>query len=221
MVYVMSDIHGQMEMFLGMLKQIKFSDNDTLYILGDVIDRGEKSIELLQYVIKQKNIIMLMGNHERMMFDYLKTNSRRDFLSWCNNGGDITNADFIKLSVEEQDKIKQFLERLPYYKKITVNDKKFFLCHAGFNKYGDNLEKNIELNILEQDFLWSRHYSDSIDGYCIIHGHTPTIIMCNEYKVCRYNDNTVFNIDCGCAYVPDGQGRLSCLRLDDMNIFYV
>ena len=38
--YVMSDIHGMADLFKRMLEQIGFSDEDTLYILGDMIDRG-------------------------------------------------------------------------------------------------------------------------------------------------------------------------------------
>ena len=40
MIYVMSDIHGQASAFYKMLKKICFSDNDQMYVLGDVIDRG-------------------------------------------------------------------------------------------------------------------------------------------------------------------------------------
>ena len=47
MTYVMSDIHGQYDKYLAMLDKIAFSDDDTLYILGDVLDRGEEPVELL------------------------------------------------------------------------------------------------------------------------------------------------------------------------------
>ncbi len=38
--YVISDIHGQYKMFLDLLDKIKLKDTDTLYILGDILDRG-------------------------------------------------------------------------------------------------------------------------------------------------------------------------------------
>ena len=47
MIYVMSDIHGKYDKYIQMLKQIHFSEKDTMYILGDMIDRGEKGMELL------------------------------------------------------------------------------------------------------------------------------------------------------------------------------
>lgn len=64
MKYVMSDIHGCYETFLKMLKRIKFSNNDILYILGDVVDRGPEPIQALQYIMNKKNIFMIKGNHE-------------------------------------------------------------------------------------------------------------------------------------------------------------
>ena len=68
-IYVMSDIHGEDELFHAMLKQIRFSEEDTLYILGDVIDRGPNGIALLQEIMKTPNMVMLLGNHEEIFRD--------------------------------------------------------------------------------------------------------------------------------------------------------
>ena len=38
--FVISDIHGHQDAFFDLLKQVNFTDDDFLYILGDVIDRG-------------------------------------------------------------------------------------------------------------------------------------------------------------------------------------
>ena len=45
-VYALSDLHGHYDALCAMLKKIHFSDNDTLYILGDCNDRGEKAMEI-------------------------------------------------------------------------------------------------------------------------------------------------------------------------------
>lgn len=52
MIYVMSDLHGDFNKFTSMLNLIKFKQEDTLYVLGDVIDRGYKGIEILQHIIR-------------------------------------------------------------------------------------------------------------------------------------------------------------------------
>ena len=69
--YVVSDIHGEADRFYAMLDKIQFSDCDILYILGDVVDRGTDRIALLQQIIATPNIVMILGNHEYMMLDYL------------------------------------------------------------------------------------------------------------------------------------------------------
>ena len=67
--YVMSDIHGQFDSFMKMLDLIVFSDEDELYIVGDVIDRGPKSVECIKWIMEQDNVLTLMGNHELMLYD--------------------------------------------------------------------------------------------------------------------------------------------------------
>ena len=68
MHYVLSDIHGNKEAFDTILSMIDLKPEDQLYILGDVIDRGEYGIELLQQIRTMPNCTLLMGkrlNEER------------------------------------------------------------------------------------------------------------------------------------------------------------
>lgn len=63
MIYVMSDLHGCYEKYVQMLKIIEFNSDDFLYIVGDVIDRGEDGIKILLDMMKRSNIIPILGNH--------------------------------------------------------------------------------------------------------------------------------------------------------------
>ena len=67
MTYVLSDIHGNMPNFKSILKQIDLQPEDTLYILGDVIDRYPDGIRILRMIMAMPNAKMLLGNHEYMM----------------------------------------------------------------------------------------------------------------------------------------------------------
>ena len=68
MIYVTSDLHGYpLEKFIDMLKSVNFSEADTLYILGDVIDRGKDGIKLLKWCMQQDNVELILGNHEAML----------------------------------------------------------------------------------------------------------------------------------------------------------
>ena len=71
MIYVMSDIHGHKPRFDSIMKQIDLQPTDTLYILGDVIDRNPDGIKILQQLRSMKNVSMLLGNHEYMMLNAL------------------------------------------------------------------------------------------------------------------------------------------------------
>ena len=45
--YVIADAHGEKALFDKMLEKIGLSDEDTLFVLGDIIDRGPEPIPLL------------------------------------------------------------------------------------------------------------------------------------------------------------------------------
>ena len=72
MKYVISDIHGDYKRYIEMLKLINFNENDVLFVLGDVIDRGAHGIQILQHMMKYENIIPILGNHELMAYKELK-----------------------------------------------------------------------------------------------------------------------------------------------------
>ena len=71
--YVMSDFHGRHDLFIRMLEKISFSDSDTLYILGDVADRGPDGIKTFLYIMDKRKIICLVGNREMMILSAVKT----------------------------------------------------------------------------------------------------------------------------------------------------
>ena len=61
----MSDIHGCYDDMIKMLEQIAFTDEDTLILAGDYIDRGSQSFEMLKWIESNpKNVIFLRGNHD-------------------------------------------------------------------------------------------------------------------------------------------------------------
>lgn len=128
MVYVMSDIHGNLPFFRSVMRQIRLRKNDTLYILGDVIDRHPDGIKILKYIMKKANIRMLLGNHEYMMLNTLckqtanGTNYYRAKRLWMKNGGKVTLDAFNRCHAETQEAILSFLKSLPLSFDIQVND---------------------------------------------------------------------------------------------------
>lgn len=225
MVYVMSDIHGQYQTFLKMLSKINFKEEDILYILGDIIDRGPDSFEIYDYIKDKPNIIMIMGNHEKMMSNYFNEKLKKEtrnhyYYMWLSNGGYLTEKVFLTKSKEEQEEIKEYLASLPYYKIVEVNNQKYLLCHAiPIIRPNKPILDEIELNIESEDIIWGREFINRKmnNGYKVIHGHTPVQYAFGVDKIVAYNDGEYLNIDCGCAISK----KLSCLRLDDFTHFYV
>lgn len=215
--YVMSDIHGNLFAFSSMLKQINFSKKDKLIILGDIIDRGRYSLELLQYAKETENVEMLMGNHEAMMLKYFRSNLQSDKDIWFLNGGNSTlNQIERNFNQEEQDDLMNWVSNLPYIVNVEAGGRSFVLCHA------NPLAKS------NHDMVWDRIYPKKSnltfkENKIYIVGHTPVNAYINTEKaVAKWcYDNRVLNIDCGCAYIGDLNSQLCCVRLDDMELFYV
>ena len=69
MIYVISDLHGySMDKFLMLLAKANFSNNDLLYIIGNVIDRnGDGGVAMLLWLLEQPNAQLILGNHEEML----------------------------------------------------------------------------------------------------------------------------------------------------------
>ena len=66
MIYCMSDIHGDYEKYRRMLEAIPLRGQDTLYILGDVVDRGPEPVPILLDMMQRPNVRPVLGNHEYM-----------------------------------------------------------------------------------------------------------------------------------------------------------
>lgn len=216
----MSDIHGQHEKFKKMLKKIQFKDTDKLYIIGDVIDRGDTP-ELLKTIWSYDNIEVLCGNHEDMAKKSLLRNKVSS--DWACNDGDKTYEQVVRAGLLDQ--MKKWIRSLKVVK--IIKDKKIILVHAGFGPNSFWCEDIQEAISAEgNDLLWNRprgqFFNANTFGYTVICGHTPTININGVYedgaRIVKVNNSYV--IDCGACYEKYG-GRLACLRLDDFAEFYI
>lgn len=233
MTYVMSDIHGEYDKFIKMLDLIGFSDNDTLFILGDIVDRGAKPIELLLDIMARPNVFATMGNHELLALDVLyqldveiteesiskitDADVLLEFSEWMQNGGKPTLAGYQKLGREQKEAILEYMGELPYYETVDVFDKTFILVHAGLS--GFEVKKPLS-HYTAQELLMDRADPEADNfpekNVYVIWGHTPTQFYTNTAQIYRRKNNIL--IDCGACFE---EGRLACLCLDDMKEYYV
>ena len=221
MHYVISDIHGCYDQYVNLISKINLKPDDTLYILGDIVDRGPEPMKVLLDMSERTNVIPLMGNHEDMALPVLKKlfirntspdrlieftftlniSDRLDYELWCANGGKATISSFLTLSVEEKEKVINYMSTFRQYAEVRAKNTDYILIHAGFPHSEFSPDKPLsEYN--KGDFLWTRLNYDKTyftDKY-IITGHTPTpyIDKNNTGEIIIRSRN--IDIDCGCVY---------------------
>ena len=232
MHYVMSDLHGCYQEYREALEKINFNEQDTLYVLGDVVDRGPEPIKLLQDMMLRPNVLPVIGNHEYMTLtvlkklcveiteenaeNYLSAEDMTNYLNWSMDGGQSTIRQFQKLSAEERLDILDYLEEFALYEEVCVGGRDFVLVHGGLEPFvpGKALEDYALSEVIFKSPDYNKMYFD--DRY-LVTGHTPTLRLKGEQKGRIFEKNHHIAIDCGCVY----GGRLGVYCLDNGKSWYV
>ncbi|MBQ5905589.1 MAG: metallophosphoesterase [Clostridia bacterium] len=232
MIYVIGDIHGDKEKFDSMMEKLSPTDNDTVFVLGDIINIGDSSIELLQDMMYRPNVYPVLGEHEYMakkVFPLLTEFSSADeaheklqgenkelFEKWLKMKSEKTTEDFLSLDEEGKESIIDYLSEFEPFEEISAGGKSFVLCHAGIN----NFEEDKDLSEYdEEDFVFAKTDYSTIyfaDRY-LVTGHTPTAVIDRSLTGKVYSKKRHLAIDCGCGY----GGRLAAVCLDKLKVYYV
>ena len=243
MFYAIGDIHGCYDEFMKMLEKIDFKPGfDKLFFVGDYIDRGPQSYEMLSW---------LEENHAYDCFKFIRGNHEQEFIAYVDLLNSV-DSELSKEAIYEQlngrseyydlygtlgrlikdghiDKLSYWADmfrKMPTSCLFHYDRQDYIITHAGY-KMGLHGEEKEEFN------LYARGNAYTEGGRkrtIIIAGHTPTIVKdeftynkgnvfihCNEDMKC-----TFYNIDCGCCFKPQvPNAKLACLRLDDKEIFYI
>lgn len=215
MYYLIGDIHGHIYKFINLFKKIRnnLTDQDTLIFLGDYIDRGEFSFEVVDFLIslsKAYNTYFLKGNHEAMFLDYLHDQKKKNDI-FLFNGGDSTIRSY-KKNCGEFSIPKNHME---FYNNLHLYYKSedFIAVHAGLNPKINNIEDQEE-----SDMIWIRdRFFRAAKKWekTIIFGHTPTHFVTSEAGVYFDDTRNIIGIDSGVIYGKE----ISCLRWPDRKIF--
>ena len=231
-IYVVSDIHGQYDMFLELLDKIRLKETDTLYILGDILDRGPHPIKVLMKLMEMPNAICMVGNHELMALECLEFLMKEitelsidaldekmldQLVTWQYNGSRSTIEEFRALDMETKQEVIDFIKEFSIYEEVTAGGKDYLLVHAGLGNYSP--EKDIEDYSLHE-LIWERadYEVQYFEDIFVITGHTPTqVIADNPNPGYIYRKNNHIAIDCGATYPG---GRLAALCLDTGEAYY-
>lgn len=212
--FVIPDIHGCARTFAALVFDVlRIRETDVLYLLGDYVDRGPRSREVIDLIwsLQRDGFIVypIRGNHDEM---FLQSCGSLDyFRMWILNGGRTTLESF---GVEDPCGIpgsyRRFFAGLPYYLELEDS----ILVHAGLNfETGDPFADT-------QAMLWSRdgEVKPELIGYRkIISGHTPV-----DRETIRQSLATGrILLDNGCVYAPHPDlGTLAALELNTMSLYF-
>ena len=231
--FVISDIHGEYDKFIRLLEKIQLKNTDTLYILGDVLDRGEHPVRVLLKLMEMPNAVLIAGNHEVMALrclDFLKKEITEEsvaeindelmenLLLWEYNGAQTTIDEFRMLDRELQEDVIDYLKDAILYVELEAGGREYILVHAGLGHFFPG-KKLYDYTI--DDLVWKRpnynrrYFKDRF----VVTGHTPTQnIRTNPNPGYIFRNKNHIAIDCGACY---SQGRLAAICLDTDEEYYV
>jgi serine/threonine protein phosphatase 1 len=228
---VIGDPHGCYDTLMALVA--KFPKDVPITIAGDMIDRGPKSRQVVQWVI-DNNIDVVRGNHEQMMVDYV---DRGGNPVWTGNGGFQALESYgMKLVVvptmygssrawefsDEDKKVfkehAEFMSKLPivleYKDVVNAEGRYLVVTHSNITNMWHTYKKDPDHHYLIQNVMWGRSQTikDAPEIYNI-HGHTP---IDNGPKI-----RVPFaNIDTGCCFKQYPElGRLTAIQYPEMIVF--
>lgn len=243
--FIVSDLHGCGEVYdsiIGYLENIALIDDVTLYINGDLIDRGIDSYRMLEDVRTriqgEGNITIqyLAGNHELMMYqELIKRKPGKAFNHWSDwmmNGGWVIEGelDALENGEEKCEEYKEFLGNLKIYHKFTeiIDGNQLLLVHAKAPKeICDDCHIKLSDNNREvKKAVWTREeirdsllfYAGKIIGYNRIgkEGYLTIIghTPVKSKKGFKYKKkDNYLNIDGGCAAYATGHFEYNCVPM--------
>lgn len=215
--FVIGDIHGNHRVLIQVLKKAKFDyDKDFLIIIGDVVDGYNSSFQVVEELIKVKNKVFIIGNHDIWWMNHIKNGWAEDI--WLSQGGQktinsYTNAGYDYKKLPESH--KEFFNSGVYYYEVDY----MMFVHGGF-RYPTHPK-----NETPETLTWDRTLIERCKNGLVIKrwdkifiGHTTTehdgaepIIYQEEEK----GGGQLIMVDCGAGW----KGRLCIYDIDTDEYF--
>jgi len=207
--FAIGDIHGCKKTLKRLLKRnLEITTDDEIILMGDLIDRGPRIRELIDYILKLRekgfNIKSILGNHEWLLLKSIDSGEMFDL--WMRNKAITTLKSFHANDAAHIPEIYlNFFREMPYY----IETEKFILVHGGLN-----FKKKRPLKH-KKAMVWTRNNfvdSSKIGNKKIIVGHTPTPLKI----LLQSNLTNRVLTDGGCIYkgMFSGIGYLVAYELD-------
>ena len=220
-IFIMSDIHGQYDLFLKMLDKIKLKREDLLVIIGDICDRGKKSYEIYMKCMKMiklgYNLKFILGNHEDMLLEDLENDYP---IRYETEYSVFRNSKYFENKDMKDWHEENFLEEIEWLVKwlkncsLIISGNENIFVHAGLDlkKVLEKQEKETVLWTREEFWLMENVELEEYKGKNIYFGHTPNI----NGRISKKTDR-IKGIDCGAFFTH----FLGCLEVKSQKEIYV
>lgn len=178
--FAIGDIHGSLGKLQMLIDKIQPTFNDKLIFLGDYIDRGPQSKEVIDYLIDlsfKSNCVFITGNHEQMLLDFFKSKGHL-WDMWITNGGGATiksylnKLKFFNFKQDWNNLVKAVEPHMEFYMNLKWyhEDEDYIYVHGGIRTGREMQEQDhYDLIWIREDFI----YRDTHMSKCVIFGHTP------------------------------------------------
>lgn len=214
---VISDIHGELELFDRLLKETQYdAAEDQLVLLGDYVDRGPESKGVLTRImeLKKEGAVVLSGNHDAMMVAAANDAAVRE--RWERIGGLPTLQSYdASIETMEMPTTESFLEHVAFLQDLDYyyETDDYIFVHAGVQPGMPVQETDPSiLTWIREEFF--EHYNGE---KTVVFGHTPTFSLGGTSDSDVYfGDNKVIGIDGGAVF----GGQLNCLELPSKKTYY-
>lgn len=190
--YAFSDVHGHRATLDRLLSRVSPADDDSLFMLGDMIDRGPDAVGVLSIVRSFKNCTTLMGNHEKLMLVALDNpEDQHHMFDWTFNGGGKTVDSLSTLEGDAYEWFVDWIRTLPTYATCEAAGRRYLFAHAGIRPgvapapqvWDDGSALAFLAAQKDDDLLWIRDgfwdkptglVDETGTGPIVVAGHTPT-----------------------------------------------
>jgi serine/threonine protein phosphatase 1 len=209
---IISDIHGCSNTFKNLIRKIELQKNDQLILLGDLINKGPNSKEVIDYILALKEegfeVYVIRGNNESLLLNVLKKSEKR--IERLSLRFRVTNL-FKKGTYKLKKKYKKFLKSTYFY----IESDHFFAVHAGFDFSSKEPFKDFF------QMLWMRNFKPDEtlqNAKCVIYGHR--IFPYKKIKTAVKNQDLAIPLDNGCILrnTNKNYGRLVCYDFTNKNL---
>lgn len=168
---VIGDVHGHYNGLMGLLEAIAPGADDEVYFIGDLIDRGPQSCQVVDFVLKN-GYPCLLGNHEQMLLDVIGGGAMAAHVqqSWLYSGGYATISSYPDSTIPQEH--LEWMQNLPTH--LDLGD--YWLVHAGVDPRIPLAEQTSDQLCWVRDEFHSMekpYFQDKV----IIIGHTITFTL--------------------------------------------